>query len=102
MNVNSNEIDAKFIELARHNPIVYAAVRDMLGLGEVASLKLACLLLNDAWNELYERWSEAHRLCPRRYAAGNQEVRWDAPDDWVPVERFPGEVVHGGIPRPDA
>ena len=54
----------------------------------------------------YQQWIKrqfiAHRLCPRRYAAGNQEVRWDAPDDWVPVERFPGEVVHGGIPRPDA
>lgn len=67
---------------------VYVATAYRIAASETEALKQSLVLFAEANERLVKRLCEIEAIVPRRVDVDGRKLRWDAPDDLVPISHF--------------
>ena len=81
-----SDIDKTIAELRQNSSIVSTAFR--LAATDIDALKHAVVLFAESNERLVKRLCELEAIVPRIVDVDGRKIRWDAPDDAIPVSNF--------------
>jgi hypothetical protein len=79
-------LDAQIERLRETSAYVATAYR--IAASETEALKQSLVLFAEANERLVKRLCELEAIVPRRVDVDGRKLRWDAPDDRVPISNF--------------